>query len=64
MFGRQQDTSLFETPLTFNLKLAKLKDFVDSNLIFSAAQQNMFYDWRCSVRLFQVGNHAYQELAN
>ena len=65
MFGRQQDTSLFETPLAFDLstyqfhfraKLVKLKDFVDSNLISSAAKQKMFYDRRSSACSFQVGN--------
>ena len=71
MFGRQPQMSVFETPRAFDpttyqfhlhAKLAQLKDFVESKLVSSAAEQKMFHDQRACVRLFQVDDNVWLSL--
>ena len=71
MFGRQPQMTVFETPRAFDpttyqfhlrAKLAKLKDFVESKLVSSAAEQKMFHDRRACVRSFQVDDNVWLSL--
>ena len=63
--------TVFETPRAFDpttyhfhlhAKLAKLKDFVESKLVSSAAEQKMFHDRRACVCSFQVDDNVWLSL--
>lgn len=68
MFGRQPHSAVFESPCGFDPtsyqfhlrdKLAKLRDFVESNLVMSSANQKMFYDHRAHSRSFHVNDNVW-----
>ena len=70
MFGRQPkqpdlgttDTSAYD-PTSYQAqitcKMAKLQDFVETHLVYSATKQQMFYNKHSRHRQFKVGDHVW-----
>ena len=68
MFGRQPHSAVFKAscefqPMSYQFylhdKLAKLKDFVESQLVMSSASQKMFYDYKSQLRSFNVNDNVW-----
>ena len=68
MFGRQPHSAVFEAscgfkPMSYQShprsKLAKLRDFVKSQLVMSLASQKMLYDYKSQLRSFNVNDNVW-----